>query len=101
VVGITTVAVIGIGLAVPINDTTHRIIGAQALQRMMLADASGRQLPITVVRNGALVDLIVRGEVADRRVAAEDYERAGRVDVAARLTAAADVLAAHLAVNPT
>ena len=31
---------------------------AQALQRLMLADAIGRQLPITVVRNGALVDLI-------------------------------------------
>ena len=44
---------------------------------------------------------IVRSEVADRRAAAEDYERAGRVDVAARLTAEADVLAAHLAVSPT
>jgi S1-C subfamily serine protease len=31
---------------------------AQALQRLMLADAIGRQLPITVVRNGALVDVI-------------------------------------------
>jgi S1-C subfamily serine protease len=31
---------------------------AQTLQRLMLADAIGRQLPITVVRNGALVDLI-------------------------------------------
>ena len=31
---------------------------AQALQRLMLADAIGRQLAITVVRNGALVDLI-------------------------------------------
>jgi S1-C subfamily serine protease len=127
VVGINTaVAGIGVGLAVPINDTTRRIIGAlltegrvrrayigvagvpaplppaiaertgqpiglrivevvvdgpaaragiregdllltargesvvsaQALQRMMLADAIGRQLPITVVRNGALVDVI-------------------------------------------
>jgi S1-C subfamily serine protease len=34
------------------------IATAQALQRLMLADAIGRQLPITVVRNGALVDLI-------------------------------------------
>jgi S1-C subfamily serine protease len=127
VVGINTaVAGIGVGLAVPINDTTRRIVGAlltegrvrraylgvagipaplppaiaertgqqfglrvvevvadgpaaragvhegdlmltaagepvasaQALQRMMLAEAIGRQLPITVVRNGALVDLI-------------------------------------------
>ena len=127
VVGINTaVAGIGVGLAVPINETTRRIIGAliaegrvrraylgvagtpaplppgiaertgqqlglrivqvvpdspaaragilegdliltaggetltsaQALQRMMLADAIGRQLPITVVRHGALVDMI-------------------------------------------
>jgi S1-C subfamily serine protease len=127
VVGINTaVAGIGVGLAVPINDTTRRIIAsllaegrvrraylgvagmpaplppglaertgqsvglrvvevvpdgpaaragiregdlmlaaagqpiasAQALQRLMLADAIGRQLPVTVVRNGALVDLI-------------------------------------------
>ena len=35
------------------------VASAEALQRMMLADAIGRQLPITVVRNGALVDLIV------------------------------------------
>ena len=40
---------------------------------------------------------IVRAEVADRRVAATDYERAGQVDAAARLTAEADVLAAYLA----
>jgi S1-C subfamily serine protease len=127
VVGINTaVAGIGVGLAVPINDTTRSIVGAlltdgrvrraylgvagipaplppeiaertgqrfglrivevvadgpaaragiheddllltaagetvasaQALQRMMLAEAIGRQLPLTVVRSGALVDLI-------------------------------------------
>jgi uncharacterized protein YqeY len=40
---------------------------------------------------------VVRAEVADRRAAAADYERAGQVDAAARLTAEADVLAAHLA----
>ncbi len=34
------------------------IAGAQALQRLMLADAIGRPLPVTVVRNGALVDVI-------------------------------------------
>lgn len=39
---------------------------------------------------------IVRAEVADRRTAAEDYERAGQLDAAARLTAEAYVLAAHL-----
>jgi S1-C subfamily serine protease len=31
---------------------------AQDLQRLMFADAIGRPLPITVVRNGALVDVI-------------------------------------------
>jgi S1-C subfamily serine protease len=33
------------------------ITSPQALQGLMLADAIGRQLPITVVRNGALVDV--------------------------------------------
>jgi S1-C subfamily serine protease len=32
---------------------------AQDLQRLMFADAIGRPLPITVMRNGALVDVIV------------------------------------------
>lgn len=31
---------------------------AQSLQRLMFADAIGRPLPITVYRNGALVDVI-------------------------------------------
>jgi uncharacterized protein YqeY len=53
------------------------------------------------VLSPAEIAAIVRSEVADRRAAAEDYERAGRVDVAARLKAEADVLAAHLAVSPT
>ena len=35
------------------------IAGAQALQRLMLADTIGSQLPITLVRDGALVDVIV------------------------------------------
>jgi S1-C subfamily serine protease len=34
------------------------VASAQALQRLMLADAIGRRLPLTVVRNGALVDLV-------------------------------------------
>jgi S1-C subfamily serine protease len=34
------------------------IAGAQALQRLMLADTIGSRLPITLVRNGALVDVI-------------------------------------------
>jgi S1-C subfamily serine protease len=141
VVGINTaVAGFGVGLAVPINDTTRRIVGslltdgrvrraylgvagtpvplppqlaqrtgqrlglrvvevvsdgpaaragihagdvvlaaagqtiadAQSLQRLMLADAIGSPLPVTVVRNGALVDLVVTpvelpAEPTDRR----------------------------------
>jgi len=35
------------------------IAGAQALQRLMLADTIGSELPITLVRGGALVDVIV------------------------------------------
>ena len=40
---------------------------------------------------------IVRAEIADRRAGAADYEHAGQVDAAARLTAEADTLAGHLA----
>jgi len=39
---------------------------------------------------------IVGAELAERRRAAADYERAGQVDAAARLRAEADVLATHL-----
>jgi S1-C subfamily serine protease len=39
---------------------SHAIAGAQVLQRLMLADAIGQDLPITVVRNGALVDLVAK-----------------------------------------
>jgi S1-C subfamily serine protease len=34
------------------------VVGAQALQRLMLADAIGRPLPLTVLRGDALVDVI-------------------------------------------
>jgi S1-C subfamily serine protease len=36
----------------------HTIAGAQELQRLMLADKIGARLPITVVRNDALVDVV-------------------------------------------
>lgn len=39
---------------------------------------------------------IIRAEIADRRAAASDYERAGRLDQTEQLTAEADVLAGHL-----
>jgi S1-C subfamily serine protease len=138
VVGINTaVAGVGLGLAVPINDTTHRIIAtlmhegrvrraylgvvsspmplpeqvaqrtgqqhalrvvdvvpaspaaasglypgdvmlraggqsttdAQSLQRLMFADAIGRPLEVTVLRNGALVDVVATpAELDTRRV---------------------------------
>ncbi|WP_043627405.1 PDZ domain-containing protein [Nonomuraea candida] len=34
------------------------VADAQSLQRLMFAEAIGRPLPITVYRNGALVDVI-------------------------------------------
>jgi uncharacterized protein YqeY len=43
------------------------------------------------------VAAIVSAEIGERRAEAADYERAGQVDAAARLTAESDVLAAHLA----
>ena len=36
----------------------HEVATAQDLQRLMFAEAIGRPLPITVMRNGALVDVI-------------------------------------------
>jgi hypothetical protein len=33
---------------------------AQSLQRLMFADAIGRRLEVTVLRNGALVDVVAR-----------------------------------------
>ena len=36
----------------------HEVAAAQDLQRLMFAEAIGRPLPVTVMRNGALVDVI-------------------------------------------
>jgi S1-C subfamily serine protease len=36
----------------------EEVATAQDLQRLMFAEAIGRPLPITVMRNGALVDVI-------------------------------------------
>ena len=36
----------------------HPVTAAQDLQRLMFGDAIGRPLAITVMRNGALVDVI-------------------------------------------
>lgn len=33
---------------------------AQSLQRLLFTDAIGRPLPITVIRNGAMVDVITK-----------------------------------------
>jgi uncharacterized protein len=64
---------------------------AGAVTGLGAGDAPRRQL------SESDIAVIVRAEVADRRAAAADYARAGQVDAAARLTAEADVLAAHLA----
>ncbi|MGH3320804.1 MAG: S1C family serine protease, partial [Streptosporangiaceae bacterium] len=39
---------------------------AQSLQRLMFADAIGRPLPVTVMRNGALVDVIAEPTELER-----------------------------------
>jgi len=57
------------------------------------------EAPRRDLSEGAIV-AIVRAEVAERRAAAAEYERAGRGDAAARLVVEADVLAAHLAGAP-
>jgi uncharacterized protein len=44
----------------------------------------------------AEVERIVQAEVADRRAAADAYERAGQAERAGRLRAEADVLGSHL-----
>jgi uncharacterized protein len=49
---------------------------------------------------GEQVRDVVRAEVAERRAAAEEYERAGRTDRADRLRAEAAVLDAHLGGRP-
>ncbi|MBT2227546.1 S1C family serine protease [Nonomuraea sp. NEAU-A123] len=43
---------------VVLSADRHPVGDAQSLQRLMFADAIGRPLPITVHRNGALVDVI-------------------------------------------
>ena len=49
---------LAIFLNVLVSAGGQPITSAQALQGLMFADAIDRQLPITVVRNGALVDVI-------------------------------------------
>jgi hypothetical protein len=46
-----------LGRAVPVGNRaeTH---DAQGIQRHLFADAIGRCLPVTVLRNGAMVDVI-------------------------------------------
>ena len=46
------------------------------------------------------VEEIARGEVDERRTAADAYERAGRPEMARRLRAEADVLGGYLARRP-
>jgi uncharacterized protein YqeY len=49
------------------------------------------------VLSGEQVASIVRAEIDERRTAAAEYTHHGQTDEAARVTAEADVLAAHLA----
>lgn len=70
------------------NLTSGVIAGA--VSGVGAGEAVRRDLPESRVAE------IVRAEVADRRAAAADYERAGQTDDAARLRAEADVLTAHL-----
>ncbi|MGW2371888.1 PDZ domain-containing protein [Kitasatospora sp. NPDC001683] len=42
----------------PLTADDEPMGSAQALQRLMLADAIGRSLPLTVLRGEALVDVI-------------------------------------------
>ena len=43
------------------------VADAQGIQRLLFADAIGIALPITVLRNGAMVDVIADADRADRR----------------------------------
>jgi uncharacterized protein len=63
---------------------------AGAVTGLGAGDAPRRQL------SEGDIAAIVRAEIADRRMAFADYERAGQLDAAARLAVEADVLAAHL-----
>ena len=67
------------------------VVIAGAVTGLGAVDAPRRQL------SDGDVAAILRAEVADRRAAASDYERAGQVEAAARLTAEAAGHAAHLA----
>lgn len=57
-----------------------------------LGAAEVERQPLTEAR----MEAIVRAEVAERRAAADDYERAGQLERAERLRREADVLSAHL-----
>ena len=45
-------------VAIPAWNGRHDVDRAQDLQRLMFSEAIGRPLPVTVMRNGALVDVI-------------------------------------------
>ncbi|MFT7837967.1 GatB/YqeY domain-containing protein [Saccharothrix sp. BKS2] len=66
---------------------------AGAVAGLGAAEAERRQLTEADVRS------IVEGEVRERSVAAAEYERLGRDDVAERLRAEAGVLERHLGSN--
>ncbi|MEN3264749.1 MAG: hypothetical protein V7646_1643, partial [Pseudonocardia sp.] len=61
---------------------------AQGVQRQLFGDAIGVPLPVTVLRNGAMVDVVaVPTELGCRprariRVSEHSYPRTGSVDVA-------------------
>jgi len=46
----------------------HEVASAQDLQRLMFAEAIGRPLPVTVMRNGALVDVIAEPAEQDATI---------------------------------
>ncbi|HWD45875.1 MAG TPA: GatB/YqeY domain-containing protein [Actinomycetota bacterium] len=76
----------------PTEATHDRLAGTVA--GVGAAEAERRAL------SEAEVEEIARGEVDERRAAADAYERAGRADPARRLRAEADVLGGYLARRP-